>query len=53
MDLVPRSYQLEAVKAGLESNRVINLPTGSGKTLVAAILHEKIVEEVLDYRTYC
>jgi superfamily II DNA or RNA helicase len=40
--LVPRPYQEEAAAAAAESNRIINLPTGSGKTLIASLVHEKL-----------
>ena len=40
--LIPRPYQQEAATVAVESNRIINLPTGSGKTLIAALVHEKL-----------
>jgi len=40
--LVPRNYQLEAAAAACKENRIVNLPTGTGKTLIAALVHEWI-----------
>uniref|UniRef100_A0A1I8HJL9 RNA-dependent RNA polymerase n=1 Tax=Macrostomum lignano TaxID=282301 RepID=A0A1I8HJL9_9PLAT len=37
-DKVPRTYQLEAFVEALQRDLVLVLPTGSGKTLVAALL---------------
>lgn len=34
----PRKYQLEAFQEACKANRIINLPTGTGKTLVATML---------------
>lgn len=42
MDLIPRKYQVEAATAAVQSNRIINLPTGTGKTLIAALVHERL-----------
>lgn len=36
--LEPRLYQLEAVETALKQNSIINLPTGTGKTLIAAMV---------------
>eukprot|EP00122_Pirum_gemmata_P009392 Pgem_evm1s8680 len=35
--LIPRPYQLECFKKVVNENLIINLPTGSGKTLIATL----------------
>ncbi len=46
LSLKPRDYQLEAAKWALEKgNAVVCLPTGSGKTLVAAVWIKELLEQ--------
>ena len=37
MALLPRDYQLECLEQIKKGNRIINMPTGGGKTLVAVL----------------
>mmetsp|Transcript_25455 Transcript_25455/g.73015 ORF Transcript_25455/g.73015 Transcript_25455/m.73015 type:complete len:665 (+) Transcript_25455:135-2129(+) len=43
MQLVPRPYQLEAAEEALARNVIVVLPTGSGKTLVAILVAERLL----------
>ncbi|CAD7940527.1 unnamed protein product [Amoebophrya sp. A120] len=40
--LIPRDYQIEAANSAMNENIIVNLPTGSGKTLIAALVHEQM-----------
>lgn len=42
--LVPRPYQLEAVEQAMRKNTVINIKTGGGKTLIAAIVIDNFLK---------
>ena len=37
-DMKPRPYQEQCIERGIEANTIVNLPTGTGKTLVATRL---------------
>jgi len=43
--LNPRPYQIEAVEAAIERNVIVNLPTGTGKTLIAAMVCEAMASQ--------
>ncbi|XP_059352941.1 endoribonuclease Dicer-like [Daphnia carinata] len=42
----PRDYQIELFQAALDDNIIVYLPTGSGKTLIAALLINEKSKEV-------
>lgn len=44
--LVPRGYQLELFQRACKENIITSLETGSGKTLVAALLIKKTIEDL-------
>ena len=45
-DFIPREYQIELFETALKSNTIIFLPTGSGKTFIAAMLIKHKSNEV-------
>jgi CRISPR/Cas system-associated endonuclease/helicase Cas3 len=49
--LTPRPYQLEAVEEAMKKNTLINIMTGGGKTLIAAIVIDKFIK--LSKKTIC
>ena len=41
--IIPRKYQIEAMKSSIKSKKgIIQLPTGSGKTIIASLITQKI-----------
>lgn len=42
--LIPRPYQLDAVEEAMKKNTLINIKTGGGKTLIAAIVISKFLK---------
>ncbi|KAI9563248.1 hypothetical protein GHT06_010706 [Daphnia sinensis] len=44
--VTPRNYQIELFQAALDDNIIVYLPTGSGKTLIAALLINEKSDEV-------
>lgn len=49
--LIPRPYQLMAVEEAMGKNTIINIKTGGGKTLIAAIVIDKFLK--LSPKTIC
>jgi ERCC4-related helicase len=49
--LIPRPYQLEAVEEAMKKNTLINIKTGGGKTLIAAVVIDKFFK--LSKKTVC
>ena len=43
MKLVPRSYQIETAEKAYHGNTIINIKTGGGKTLIAALIIDHFI----------